>query len=89
MSNDGCSALAANSLESALVSAADVYAGARAWFAAQGWSPFPFQEEVWSAFARGESGLLHAPTGMGKTLRRGDSAAACSGPRAAPTRRRR
>ncbi|HEY5309021.1 MAG TPA: DEAD/DEAH box helicase, partial [Casimicrobiaceae bacterium] len=45
----------------------DAYGGARAWFAAQGWSPFPFQEEVWTAFATGESGLLHAPTGMGKT----------------------
>ena len=41
--------------------------GARAWFAAQGWTPFSFQEEVWSAFADGDSGLLHAPTGMGKT----------------------
>jgi ATP-dependent Lhr-like helicase len=40
---------------------------ARAWFAAQGWTPFPFQEEVWRAFARGASGLVHAPTGMGKT----------------------
>ena len=47
--------------------AADPFATARAWFAAQGWTPFPFQLEVWSAFARGESGLLHAPTGMGKT----------------------
>jgi len=45
----------------------DSFASARAWFAAQGWSPFPFQEEVWTAFADGESGLLHAPTGMGKT----------------------
>jgi len=45
----------------------DPLAGARAWFATQGWSPFPFQEEVWSAFAGGRSGLLHAPTGMGKT----------------------
>ncbi len=42
-------------------------APARAWFAAQGWSPFPFQEAVWTAFAAGESGLVHAPTGMGKT----------------------
>lgn len=40
---------------------------ARAWFAVQGWQPFAFQEELWAAFARGESGLLHAPTGMGKT----------------------
>ncbi|HVN40270.1 MAG TPA: ligase-associated DNA damage response DEXH box helicase [Myxococcota bacterium] len=45
----------------------DGFAPARAWFAAQGFSPFPFQEEVWSAFAAGESGLVHAPTGMGKT----------------------
>jgi len=46
---------------------ADAFDAARVWFATQGWSPFPFQEDVWSAFARGESGLLHAPTGMGKT----------------------
>ena len=29
---------------------------ARAWFVGQGWLPFAFQEEVWAAFARGESG---------------------------------
>ena len=40
---------------------------ARAWFATQGWTPFPFQEEVWAAYASGMSGLVHAPTGMGKT----------------------
>ena len=40
---------------------------ARAWFASQGWKPFPFQEEVWAAYLAGESGLVHAPTGMGKT----------------------
>ncbi|TWI53021.1 ATP-dependent Lhr-like helicase [Pseudomonas duriflava] len=38
-----------------------------AWFAQRGWSPFPFQEEVWKAVGRGESGLLHATTGSGKT----------------------
>ena len=31
--------------------------------AARGWSPFPFQQEVWDAMARGESGLLHATSG--------------------------
>ena len=46
----------------------DPLAPARSWFAAQGWRPFPFQEEVWAAYARGGSGLVHAPTGMGKTL---------------------
>ncbi len=45
----------------------DPLSAARAWFAAQGWAAFPFQEEVWAAYARGRSGLLHAPTGMGKT----------------------
>ena len=38
-----------------------------AWLSARGWSPFPFQQEVWDAMARGESGLLHATTGAGKT----------------------
>ena len=39
-----------------------------AWFAARGWTPFGFQREVWDAYANGESGLLHAATGTGKTL---------------------
>jgi len=54
--------------------AADRFEAARAWFAAQGYTPFPFQEAVWAAYARGASGLIHAPTGMGKTY------AACIGP---------
>lgn len=39
----------------------------RRWFAEQGWTPFPFQREAWAAQAAGESGLLHVPTGAGKT----------------------
>jgi ATP-dependent Lhr-like helicase len=46
----------------------DAGAAFGAWFAARGWQPFPFQEEVWAAAAAGQSGLLHAPTGTGKTL---------------------
>jgi len=38
------------------------------WFAQRGWSAFPFQRHVWAAYANGESGLIHAPTGTGKTL---------------------
>ncbi len=38
-----------------------------AWFAARGWSPFAFQREVWDAYLTGESGLIHAGTGTGKT----------------------
>jgi ATP-dependent Lhr-like helicase len=38
-----------------------------AWFAQRGWDVFPFQREVWAAALAGESGLLHATTGSGKT----------------------
>jgi ATP-dependent Lhr-like helicase len=40
---------------------------ADAWFAQRGWQPFAFQHEVWAAMQQGESGLLHATTGAGKT----------------------
>lgn len=29
--------------------------------------PFPFQKETWHAYLEGRSGLVHAPTGVGKT----------------------
>ncbi|MEE4190649.1 MAG: ligase-associated DNA damage response DEXH box helicase [Halieaceae bacterium] len=32
------------------------------------WKPATFQRQTWEAFQRGESGLIHAPTGTGKTL---------------------
>jgi len=38
------------------------------WLAGRGWTAFAFQDEVREAMARGESGLLHATTGAGKTL---------------------
>ena len=38
------------------------------WFAGRGWKPFGFQREVWEAYRAGESGLIHAATGTGKTL---------------------
>jgi ATP-dependent Lhr-like helicase len=38
-----------------------------AWFAGRGWKVFPFQRAVWRAALAGESGLLHANTGSGKT----------------------
>lgn len=37
-------------------------------FAHRGWAPFSFQRAAWSAYARGQSGLVHAATGTGKTL---------------------
>lgn len=39
----------------------------RGWFEARGWTPFEFQREAWSAYLTGHSGLIHAPTGIGKT----------------------
>jgi ATP-dependent Lhr-like helicase len=43
--------------------AADPYA----FFAARAQAPHPFQAEVWSRQAAGESGMLSVPTGAGKT----------------------
>lgn len=39
----------------------------RDWFAGRGWQPFAFQQEAWAAFGAGESGLIHAATGTGKS----------------------
>lgn len=37
-------------------------------FALRGWKPFDYQKATWEAYIRGESGLVEAATGMGKTL---------------------
>jgi ATP-dependent Lhr-like helicase len=37
------------------------------WFSSRGWKVFPFQRAVWKAAVAGQSGLLHANTGAGKT----------------------
>jgi ATP-dependent Lhr-like helicase len=39
-----------------------------AWFTAREWSVFPFQKQAWQAWLDGQSGLIHATTGTGKTL---------------------
>jgi ATP-dependent Lhr-like helicase len=38
------------------------------WFSDKGWTIFDFQRQTWDAYLRRESGLVHAPTGTGKTL---------------------
>ncbi|MDF1713659.1 MAG: ligase-associated DNA damage response DEXH box helicase [Akkermansiaceae bacterium] len=38
------------------------------WFQSRNWKPFSFQCETWQRYLEGDSGLLHAPTGFGKTL---------------------
>jgi len=37
------------------------------WFSRRGWKPFAFQREAWAAYRAGDSGLIHASTGTGKT----------------------
>ncbi len=37
------------------------------WFKRRGWKPLAFQREAWKAYRAGRSGLIHAPTGIGKT----------------------
>ncbi|RLS38205.1 MAG: DNA ligase-associated DEXH box helicase, partial [Planctomycetota bacterium] len=38
------------------------------WFAGRKWKVFPFQKQAWKSFLSGQSGLIHATTGTGKTL---------------------
>ena len=38
------------------------------WFQERNWKPFRFQRQAWNAYLAGESGLIHASTGTGKTL---------------------
>ena len=45
----------------------EAYRKATALFKKRGWKVFKFQRETWKAYASGESGLVHAPTGTGKT----------------------
>ncbi|MDW3193972.1 MAG: ligase-associated DNA damage response DEXH box helicase [Cytophagales bacterium] len=37
------------------------------WFQSRGWEPFEFQRNCWQDYLAGNSGLLNAPTGSGKT----------------------
>src|ERR1700712_5185334 len=37
------------------------------WLTAKGFQPFLFQEETWQEIINGQSGLVNAPTGCGKT----------------------
>ena len=40
---------------------------AETYFLARGWTPHPFQRDAWQRVRRGESGIIHVPTGSGKT----------------------
>jgi ATP-dependent helicase Lhr and Lhr-like helicase len=45
----------------------DIAPNIAAFFASRDWKPFQFQIDTWNAQASGKSGLIHAPTGFGKT----------------------
>jgi ATP-dependent Lhr-like helicase len=38
------------------------------WMKSKERSPFPFQRKVWKSICAGDDGILHSPTGTGKTL---------------------
>ncbi len=40
----------------------------KTWFRQKHWKQFPFQQEMMEAYLAGDSGLLNAPTGSGKTF---------------------
>jgi ATP-dependent Lhr-like helicase len=44
------------------------YAVIHEWLTAKGFQPFAFQEEAWKQIIAGQSGLVNAPTGCGKTF---------------------
>jgi ATP-dependent Lhr-like helicase len=46
----------------------DAQARVDAWFKRHGMTPFSFQRDTWARYRAGESGLIHASTGTGKTL---------------------
>src|SRR2546422_5111709 len=58
-----CSCFCAAAVNSSI----DILKPLEDWFASTGWTPFEFQRETWRAYLRSESGLVHAPTGTGKT----------------------
>ncbi len=49
------------------LSAIQGYEKIEQWFQEKNWQPFGFQKECWQAYLDGNSGLLNAPTGSGKT----------------------
>ncbi len=46
----------------------DAQSTIRTLFEKRGWNIFAFQQQAWDAYLNGESGLIHSPTGTGKTL---------------------
>jgi ATP-dependent helicase Lhr and Lhr-like helicase len=71
---DGADAVARGAAFASIIGGA---ARIAAWFASRGWTPFDYQLRAWSAYAQDRSGLIHLPTGAGKTY------AAAMGPLAA------
>lgn len=60
-------AVEAAPLDGGIVTPAKALEKIETWFNSRGWRPFPFQLEAWRARLSGASGLIHVPTGAGKT----------------------
>jgi ATP-dependent Lhr-like helicase len=45
-----------------------VHPAVERWFERRGFTVLPFQRAAWAAYADGHSGLVHSPTGSGKSL---------------------
>ena len=65
--NTAGSPCSSNKLPLTSMKANDGQKQVEAFFKAQNWKPFPFQKKTWRAYKEGKSGLIHAPTGTGKT----------------------
>ena len=55
-------------LPAALPEAVNGFAIIESWLGGKGQTAFAFQEETWHAYGAGQSGLVNAPTGFGKTF---------------------
>jgi len=52
----------------AMATATEAFSSVERWLAHSGRTAFDFQQDAWRAYLNGESGLINAPTGTGKTL---------------------
>jgi len=55
-------------MTAAAIPAGRVSTAVEQWFQQRGWRCFDFQRRAWQAWQQGHSGVIHSPTGSGKTM---------------------